>query len=327
MRRIVHFAIRRGPKWEYVQVTDGWGCGPGHVLANRMAYNRSADTLANLCFLDLCTEPNQYASGRCNSASFSAVPGVTKPPAIKYEVEQLLPLDLGKSDYEESGGVSTLLSLGKDGFLALAAGPGVPSAPAKPDTLGLLAIPGTIAALRETSRTVQVPKFEGGAQMGTQEVKRHQWNWLYLPDPDPALGREKRFGMAAMAYFDMRGEESERLLVGWSPSIAFQAITPEYLVSEIDRKGQLRGSPVRVKSAGWGEDNLWTTMPNSGCVVFPFAWVGAAPGGDYPIPDSDPSKFPTTLHMTSLCPTDATQPTLAPAPAPKTDEERWPPAP
>jgi hypothetical protein len=325
---LTHFGLRRKPSFEYVRLTDwnGWACGGGHVLANRMAYNQHQDSWSKLCMLDLCPNRSQYANGRCNSISFNTVPGVTKPQVGTYELEYLLELDQGSNSWEMSGGISTILSLGADGWLALAAGPGYPGASPRPDTIGLLQIPPTMSALRQTALTELVPLFEGGTQVGEQEVSRYQWNWLYLPEPDPALGRPKRVGMAAMAYFDKRGENSPRMLVGWSPSIAFQGIAQEYVVSELDRDGRLRGQAYRLKSAGWGEDNRWVTMPNSGCVVFPFAWVGDAPGRDFPYERDghQASSYPRTLHMTSLCPSSASQPALTPTPAAQTDRERWP---
>ncbi len=325
---LTHFGLRRKPSFEYVRLTDwnGWACGGGHVLANRMAYNQHQDSWSKLCMLDLCPNRSQYANGRCNSISFNTVPGVTKPQVGSYELEYLLELDQGSNSWEMSGGISTILSLGAEGWLALAAGPGYPGTTPRPDTIGLLQIPPTMSALRQTALTELVPLFEGGTQVGEQEVSRYQWNWLYLPAPDPALGRPKRVGMAAMAYFDTRGENSQRMLVGWSPSIAFQGIAQEYVVSELDRKGRLRGAPYRLKTAGWGEDNRWITMPNSGCVVFPFAWVGDAPGRDYPYERDghQASSYPRTLHMTSLCPSSASQPALTPTPAAQTDRERWP---
>ena len=106
-----------------------------------------------------------------------------------------------------------------------------------------------------------------------------------------------------MAYFDTAGEDSERLLVGWSPTTGDRGRTGEYLVSEMDREGNLVGAPLRLQNAGWGEDNLWQTMPNSGCVVFPFAHVGDAPGQAYPNHGTEAiSSYPNVLHMTAVCP-------------------------
>ncbi len=307
---LTHFGLRRKPTFEYVRLTDwnGWSCGSGHVTANRMAYNQYQDSWSQLCLLDACPNGSQYANGRCNSISFSTVPGVTKPQTGKYETESLLELDQ-RSVYEMTGGISTILSLGAEGWLALAAGPGYASANTTPDTVGFLRIPLALTHLRQGAVTDRVPLYQGGTRVGDQEVSKYQWNWLYLPDPDPTLGRTKRVGMAAMGYFNTQRESGQRLLAGWSPSISFQAITPEYVVSEVDRAGRLRGQAYRVSKAGWGEDNRWTTMPSSGCIVFPFAWEGDAPGRDYPIESSTlrATDLPRTLHMTSLCPRGASQ--------------------
>ncbi|MEN9577714.1 MAG: hypothetical protein RJA70_723 [Pseudomonadota bacterium] len=322
---MTYFALRRAPSFEYVPMSTGWSCGAGHVLANRMAYSPSRDTWSEACQLDLCPNPNQYKEGACQSISFTTVPGVTETEIPKYDLEYLLQLDLRGTPWTESGGISTLLSLGADGWLALAAGPGYVSAATKPDTIGLLQIPATMAELRDQAVDDVVPVFDREVQQGEQKVSRYPWNWLYLPEPDPALGRERRVGMAAMAYFDTQGEDSQRLLVGWSPTIMFQGIASEYVVSEIDREGRLRGQALRLKDAGWGEDNLWATMPESGCVVFPFAWVGDAPGGDYPIEAEERpvSDYPTKMQLTSLCPGSSTQPPLAPVPPAIPDRERW----
>ncbi|MCU0664833.1 MAG: hypothetical protein MUC50_21230 [Myxococcota bacterium] len=292
------------------------------MIANRGAYNRHHDTWSELCTLDACPHSNQYENGKCDSITWYTVPGVTATPAVKYVGDTLLELE-HISDWAQSGGSGALLSLGTDGWLALAAGPGYAAATRKPDTIGLLQLPLSVPELEPRMIATQLPVYENGAVTDQQDATRYQWNWLYLPEPDASLALEKRAGMANMAYFDTKGEDSERLLVGWSPTMAFQGIAKEYVVSEMDRDGNLRGQAFRLTKAGWGEDNLWTTMPNSGCVVFPFAWVGDSPGSDYPIEGDDAKNFPTAMHITSLCPR-GNQPPLANTPAPQTDAERWP---
>lgn len=325
---LTHFAVRRSPNFEYVSVTDGWGCGAGHVQANRLAYNRATDTWSQLCTLDSCPNYDMFENRQCLGISWYTVPGVTREPSVEYKGDYLLELDHTEKNWNLSGGGFALLSLGADGYLALAAGPGYSTAQTKPDTLGLMRLPLTIPELQQTAITEQATIYEGGAVVGQKEITRYQWNWLYLPDIDPELGRTKRFGMGNMAYFSKDGEASQRLLLGWSPSIEFQGITSEYLVSEIDREGNLRGAPFTLKDAGWGEDNLWVTMPNSGCVVFPFAWVGDGPGKSYPDEKNGrlAADYPTTMHLTSLCPASDTQPPLTETPLPLSDAERWPPA-
>jgi hypothetical protein len=310
-----HFAIRRTPDFAYDQVTDGNACGPGHVEANRMAYNQATDSWSQLCTLDLCAQRNQYENRACRSVTWYTVPGVTKEPQAPHEGTELLSMDTGYArQWELSGGGAAILSLGRDGWLALALGPGRPEANPKPETMGFLRLPHTVPELKERGIEVEVPLY--GVEEATGVVVRYPWDWLALPEPDPARIEHKRAGFANMAYFSPQGEDSERLLAGWSPSTQRQGITSEFVVSEIDREGRLRGEALTLESAGWGEDNLWVTMPNSGCVVFPFAWIGDAPGGNYPHEPSDIAKYPTTMRLTSLCPGTAEQPPLVEGPPP-----------
>ncbi len=326
---LTHFAIARTPEYKYVKVTDGWGCGPGHVPANRMAYNRANDMWAELCTLDWCESPKQYQNWKCEGITWFTVPGVTQDPQkCKYEGTQLLGLDHPAKSWELSGGGAAILSLGDDGWLALAAGPGYPAADPKPETIGFMRLPLTVPELLPRGITEEIPIYveQNGSKVTYEEFTRFEWSWLALPEPDPSRAEHKRAGLANMAYFSTQGEDSERLLVGWSPSIEFQGITSEYVVSEVDRQGRLRGEPMTLKSAGWGEDNLWATMPSSGCVVFPFAWTGDGPGSNYPYEndESEASDYPTALHMTSLCPGTEEQPPLDDTTDAPPDEERWP---
>jgi hypothetical protein len=309
-----HFGIRRTPDFAYVNVTDGNACGPGHVLANRMVYNEAADAWTQLCTLDLCQTRHQYENGACRSVSWYTVPGVTKEPQPPHEGTELFSMDSVGGQFHYSGGGAAILSLGMDGWLALALGPGTPETEPKPETIGLLSLPLTVPELKEQGTEVRVPLYGTDEAFGT--VTRYDWDWLDIPDPMPERARHKRAGFANMAYFSKDGEDSERLLVGWSPSTETQGITSEFVVSEVDRQGRLRGEALTLEAAGWGEDNLWVSMPNSGCVVFPFAWIGNAPGGNYPVEPSDLATYPTTLRLTSLCPGSAEQPPLAEPPAP-----------
>ncbi|MFK7988009.1 MAG: hypothetical protein AB8I08_18460 [Sandaracinaceae bacterium] len=330
---MTRFGIRRTPEFEYVRINDEWGCGAGHVTTNRMAYNRSGDMWSQVCQLDTCPMPSQFSNNRCDSVSFSTVTpdAASAPSMMRYEgAAYLLEMEVtergsgGANRWTMTGGVTNVLSLGADGWLALAAGPGYAGAVEKPETIGLIRLPLSMDALTPQALMERVPQFEGGTQVGEQDAERYPWNWLYLPETQ--TDAEPRVGMANMAYFSPDGEDSERLLVGWSPSTATQGITAEYVVSELDREGRLRGEPLRLMNAGWGEDNRWATMPGSGCVVFPFAWAGDAPGNDYPIESNDrvSSDFPTTLHMTAICPSGDGAPELTPQPDPVPDRERWP---
>ena len=313
-----HFGIRRTPEFGYVNVTDGNACGPGHVLANRMVYNKAADAWSQLCTLDLCANRHEYENQACRSVTWYTVPGVTKEPQPPHEGTELLSLDTGyASQWQYSGGGAAVLSLGADGWLAMAPGPGRPEASPKPETIGFMPLPLTVPELRLLGTEVRVPLHGAEEEFGS--VTRYPWNWLSLPDPAPDRAEHTRAGFANLAYFSSDGEDGERLLAGWSPSTEIQGITSEYVVSEVDRQGRLRGEPFTLDAAGWGEDNLWVTMPNSGCVVFPFAWIGDAPGRNYPVEPSDLEAYPRTMRMTSLCPGTDEAPPLAEAPPPTAD--------
>jgi hypothetical protein len=206
------------------------------------------------------------------------------------------------------GGSAAILSLGDDGWLALAPAPD-PESPyeerlKEARALGVINLPVDGADLIAQRRTEMVPIYEtqdDPTPTGEAEVHFHEFRWLDLPNASD--GTRPRFGFANMAYFAPDGEDSERLLLGWSPATQTQGITTEYMVAEMDRLGRIRGEPMTLEGAGWGEDNRWTTMANSGCVVFPFAWSGEdGPGNDYPIEGNDPTVYPTVMHLTSVCP-------------------------
>jgi hypothetical protein len=324
-----HFGVRRTPDLEYVRLTDynGWACGGGHIMANRMAYNEAHDSWSLLCTNDLCTENKQYVSWRCHNVAWSFVPGVShhgvEGAATYHEGEELLSFETNHQlPWESPGGTAAIVSLGDDGWLALA--PQLsPSSPAEEQmtmarSLGLINLPVEARDLFDRRIPEEVPiygtRFDA-TPTGRAEVNRYEWNRVF--DYEPGAAEHARFGSANVAYFSTEGEASERLLLGWSPDIAFQGITSDFVVSEIDRQGRLRGDPLVLDRTGWGEDNRWVTIPDSGCVVFPFAWTGdGGPGNSYPIHDADFSAYPTTMHLTSLCPGTENQPPIQTNPSP-----------
>ncbi|MBW2522741.1 MAG: hypothetical protein JRI23_01135, partial [Deltaproteobacteria bacterium] len=305
-----HFGVRRAPNVEYVKLTDEWACSGGHTEGNRLAYNQARDFWSILCTNDLCDHNDQFVSGRCRGVDVSTVPGTSYQggdgPGY-HEGEELLALEVWDTAWNLPGGGAAIVSLGQDGWMALAPAPDGSSPNEErlkeARALGLINLPVDGADLASLGTSVQVPTYEGGDPfpVGEVEVFRYDWQWLALPDARD--GSSPRFGFANLAYFDTQSEDSERLLLGWSPATRTQGITDEYVVSEVDRQGQLRGEPLTLDGAGWGEDNRWVTMPTSGCVVFPFAWAGdSGPGQDYPLEGQEPTAYPTVMHLTSLCP-------------------------
>lgn len=216
--------------------------------------------------------------------------GVEGAPGY-HEGEELLAFEAPDNSWNLPGGSAGFVSLGGDGWLALALGPDG----SEVDEIRLK------EARSMGLNNLPVDGNDFAAGDGTE------WTWLLVPNA--GTGDTPRFGSANLTYFDTAGEDSERLLLGWSPSIEFQGLTSEYVVSEVDRQGRLRGEPLVLDAVGWGEDNRWVTMPDTGCVVFAFAWAGASgPGESYPTEGLDAAAYPTTMHLTSLCPGTPDQP-------------------
>lgn len=309
---LTHFGVKRSPDYEYVKLTDGWACSGGHQEANRLAYNSSEDFWSIFCTNDLCDEDQRFVSGRCRGVDVSLIPGMSHQQLTSgpeyHEGEELIAMERWKSNWNLPGGSAAILSLGKDGWLALAPAPD-PESPyeerlQQARRLGIIQLPVDGASLVEQRTPETVPLYgtrDDPTPTGEAEVYFHEWRWLDLPSAQD--GNRPRYGFANMAHFGTEGENSERLLLGWSPATRTQGITGEYVVAEMDRSGRIRGEAMTLEEGGWGEDNRWTTMPNSGCVVAPFAWSGSdGPGQDYPIEGSDPSEYPTALSLTTLCP-------------------------
>ena len=258
----IHFGIFRS-NWTRKSLTDGFACGPGHTISNRLAYNSVLDSFSRYCMIDTRHE----------------VRWGTTPTPSNSDALILTPDD--GTTYNFNGGSMNIVSLGSKGWMASAVGPDIQQYnKTKETTIGTIRLPNTHKEF---------------------DPVKNQWNWLNLPEPISNT-TIKRAGMVNLANFGKGGEESGRLLVGWSPSMATQGITKEYLVQEINTNGNFVGSPLRLDKTGWGEDNEWVYIPATGCVAFPFTWMGnSGPGSDFPIYNANTTT--KTLRVTTICPT------------------------
>lgn len=323
----IHFGIRRSD-WTKVDLTDGFACGGGHTISNRLAYNNALDSFSRYCMIDTHHE----------------VRWGTTPTPRNSDAHILTP-NFGNT-YNYLGGAMNIVSLGSRGWMASAVGPDRLSYdPEKGTTVGVIRLPKThqeyiedhkrspSAGTHDASKCRENGKFdrdccasEGAASCadgyhyhytgkncvtfyriyqcwkpGSFTPIKHKYNWKWFNLFSNQFP-QKRVGMVNLANFRKGGENSNRLLLGWSPSMVFQGVTNEYVVQEMDINTNLVGSPLRLNNSGWGEDNEWVYVPARGCVVFPFAWVDSAsgPGSRYPVE----GNLPTTkkLQMTSICP-------------------------
>ena len=54
-----HFGIDRADMTYVGGITDGFACGGGHTIANRLSYNAALDSWSRLCMIDSFHEVDQ----------------------------------------------------------------------------------------------------------------------------------------------------------------------------------------------------------------------------------------------------------------------------
>eukprot|EP00808_Paulinella_micropora_P027304 g3957.t1 len=275
-----HFGIKRADYTYVGGMTDGWACGPGHIEANRVAYNTAADTWSVVCGLDYCKTPP--AEGGCNSMYWRTVPeekGGSSPKAI--ELVTYIPKG---NTYNRNGNPMTSISMGEKGWMATAIGGSPISDDLASHRIGVVRLPVNVSQYN----------LNPGA---------YPFKWLNTPPPTDNSSAP-RVGMANLMHFGVGGENSGRILLGWSPSMKTQGITSEYVVAEVNENGAILGNPSVLNKTGWGEDNVWGYLPGSGCVVFAFAWMGnGGPGNNYGVIGKEMAEYSSVMRLTALCPT------------------------
>lgn len=264
-------------------------CGGGHPTSNRITHNKHDDTWSVFCRMDQ-KSINWVFAGPSNFVGSTETLG------------QWVVTDLA----DTPGGLHNGISLGRDGWLVAATGPfdlweGLTQdlfpdwkekrkAKLGDQQIGLRRLPRTMAELQANESA-------------------YPWKWL---DSDnicaPAKGGERLAGMVQLHNWGLGGEDSGRVLMGYSPTRGHTR-SGEFHAVEVDIDGNFLHDPVLLHRGGWGIDTLGTYMPGSGCVVFPLTWVPddpeEGPGGGYPAiegPVTDRSEF---LKFTALCPSGA----------------------
>ena len=273
-----HFGIRRTPDFAYVNVTDGNACGPGHVLANRMVYNEAADAWSQLCTLDLCAPRHQYENGACRSVSWYTVPGVTKEPQAPHEGTELLSMDTGfDKQWKYSGGGAAILSLGLDGWLALALGPGTPETEPKPETIGFLPLPLTVPELKEQGTEVRVPLYGADEDFGT--VTRYALG-LARSCPIRPLNEPRTSAPASPTWPTSApmGKTANVCSRVWSPSTETAGHHQRIRRLRGGSPGPLARRGHHAQSGRLGRGQPLGDHAQLGLRRVSFAWTGSAPG-------------------------------------------------
>ncbi len=248
------------------------GCGGGHVRKNRAAYNSVQKAWGSTCNLDACLDPNHPnpdpGNSSCSSTYLRTLPTDAMGGDQSNYTNTFMNINLqpAGNDNWSSGGSFTLLSLGQDGYMNLLSGPGDVHQESPKIGFYFHRLPG----------------------QGTDELKWNIDRDLMVANGITDTGR---FGFAKGAPYGSVGaenhEQSERFLIGFSPKIDptdsnggnRQKGKPEvYMVGEFDRSGEPVGHMMQLDSAGWGEEDNWSTLPSTGCVAFAFAWKNGVDG-------------------------------------------------
>ena len=312
-----------GWKDPHPQWPDRLDCGDGHAPSYRITHNRYHDSFAVYCgvssrTIKWRTVPNQRYTSNVS------VPELGIEPDRAASVVTLGQYTATGDIANRPGGLQTLMSLGRRGWLATALGPfdiweGIDDAQERQQELvkqqiGVRRLPLTIAEL-------------------AQNASEYPWNWVDLESVcAPTKGWDRRAGMVQIHNWGLGGEDSGRILLGYSPAMRHPGKANEYHVVEVDEQGTFLHDPVVLQRGGWGVDSLGTHMPGSGCVVFPFTWIPDDPEegpGEQSYPqnrekdgrdESDPNdpghyaRRSEFLKLTAVCPNTAAESTLRRSP-------------
>lgn len=256
------------------------GCGGGHPTSNRITHNRHDDSWSVFCRLDQKSISWVQADGSNFAGSLETL-------------GEWVVTDLA----DTPGGLHNAISLGADGWLVAATGPfdiweGVSDkserkAMLKDQQIGLRWLPRKMTEFQE-------------------DQEAYPWRWIDVETVCAPTSEEERLaGMVQLHNWGPGGEDSGRILMGYSPTRSHTRAT-EFHVVEVDKEGRFLHAPVVLQRGGWGIDTLGTYMPGSGCVVFPLTWTPDEPesaiGASYPVheaPVADRSEF---LKFTAVCP-------------------------
>lgn len=195
--------------------------------------------------------------------------------------------------WQGTGGPFTMVSRGKQGWLGIVSAPD-PSAPKSKDEEVEKCVAGLVMA------PLDVAECADGACKPT---------WLTdLPVSQP--NSQQKLGMLNLQSLGFAGEQAG-LLLGWASvqtggRTGMAGISSEYRIAEIDTQGNL-ASKAQLLDIGWGEDNVWASIPETGCVAWAFTWnidltrpYGNSNFGKETMPGTD--EFSNILRLSVVCP-------------------------
>ena len=285
-RGMTRFAWNR----QAAEKTASGSCGGGHPTTNRITHNSSEDAWSLFCRMDT-KSINWVLNGT------SDLDGVTEKLG-EWSTTSLS---------DTPGGLHNGISLGQNGWLVAATGPfdlfdDVPNNDRKDalrdQQIGLRHLPASMSEFQENPDDAP-------------------WQWIETGSVcAPTNGSKRLAGMVQLNNFGMGGEDSGRVLLGYSPTRGHTS-SDEFHAVEIDTEGNFLHAPVVLQRGGWGVDNTGTHMPGSGCVVFPYTWTPDEPEegvqSGYPKFEQSVSDRSAFLKLTALCPTGPAPTSTAPS--------------
>ena len=290
-----HFAVDRGT-WEMnTALSQGWSCGTGHVQGNQLTYNTALDKWGRYCWTDGCYKEGKPAgiSGACYGAFFGTVPKLDKKgPA------QILFLPGGNTWNWNGGPMVRAVSRGAKGFLGVAV---QPDQSGERLTVGIIALPPDQSECRDTTNTATAAPAAAAPCV---------FKWLPTSslgggtNTFPRAGKPEKgaVGFANVQHIGPGGEGGDRFMVGWADDVQFQGKAKQYYVAEVDAEGTMYGEVEKLDKTGWGEEDAWAALEQSGCIAFPSGWDGdAGPGQEYGKANTM-DKMSDIMHVTVVCP-------------------------
>jgi len=264
----VNLAINRADWTWNRELSQGWACGTGHILANRLSYSSSLDRFARFCWTDW--------SWSGNGSTRDALWWGTMPQTGDREVTELYIYPRPPSYWEHAGGPTNMIELG-DGWLGIAVAPDATEGLRV--TIGLVSVPD------------EVRKCEDG-------IADCSFKWM---DATKLPGKNEYLVGGKLAYANLQRGKDGRLFVGWAGDVGGQRAWGGYYVVEVDENANMYGKVLFLNNTGWGEDNPWTAL-QSGCIAMPFTW-DEVPGHDYGNGGEDGGGgFSQILRISVLCP-------------------------
>jgi hypothetical protein len=273
---------------------QGWACGTGHTLGNKLTYNAELGTWARLCWTDNnvqnAAEPDGPYAGTYLFAWFFQTLGSSLESTSAVQISAL---PTAMYSQNSPGGTHSIIGLGTDGWMAVGFGPvGLDKVTAQQE--GGASVP--IEELQLAVWINVLPASSNGCGGSPADADKCNLNFLTCLPGQSVWKYDGESG--GLGYVNVQQmTRDDEFLVGYATNINHQntadlALT--YRLAKISKDGTVHQVKT-LDTGGWGEDDKWVRL-SSGCVAFPFVGT-AAPGGPYSTSDAGADQ----MRITVIC--------------------------